>query len=124
MQMWIANRPFETLHCIRLHRVEHEEAEEAIRILRNRSGYTDLVAMSTCDQAGALDSVTIELLDPLRGEDQRIGRWDLPIENGSQRFGVVEFLLAGQTGIKVMREEMDVGVNNGEVAPRRLSHAE
>jgi putative phosphoesterase len=70
----------------RLRRVVHEEADEAIGMVRDRFRDGRGIAGNARDQRRALNVVTIELCDPPVSELGR-GTWRIPLETRRQRLG-------------------------------------
>ena len=82
------------------------------------------VTMHAGNERSAIHAVAIEFSGPALRERGRIGRRNLPIQQRPHCFGIFELLLTRKSGVKLMREEMNVRVIDGQIAPWSLRHAE
>ncbi len=71
------------LHAVErivLQRIEHEVAEEPLRVCGDGSRDALFVAMGARDQGNAMNSLPIEFIGPGLRQTLRIGRWNFPVE--------------------------------------------
>lgn len=73
------------------------------------------------DEHGLLDAVTVEFLDPGASENNGVLGGRLPAEDSEDRVQI-RLLLLREQAEKAMREEVHVGVGDGEFTPGR-SHS-
>src|SRR5882757_8304150 len=112
MQMGIRRGSFHALEGVGLRGIDHEVAEEAIRMGCDGSGHALLVSRSARDENCAGYSVTVEFGDPAARQRAWISERDIPVEQRRKGLRSVYFFLARQSRIKVMREEMHVCVSD------------
>src|ERR1017187_5065202 len=105
-----------------LQRIEHEVAEEPVRAGGHRRRHRGFVAGHAGDQRGLCHGVGVQFPHPGASQVRGILGRRLPTqERGRLGYGLAA--LGGQRSQEPVREEMDVGVRDGEIAPRGLHRA-
>ena len=123
MEVRIRAGGVDTFEGIRSRRVQHEIAKKPIRMRGYRRGDAFLVTGRAADQTYTAHVVPVELADPPTRKLDRIRGRNLPIQQWTQRFGAIYFLLARESRIEIVGKEMDVCVVDRQIAPCGLGHA-
>ena len=103
--------------------VEHEVAVEAIGMSGDGRGDTFFITRHAGDEGGALHVGAREFSGPTSGESGGIGERNFVVQKRCEVFGVGELLLLRESGVELVREEVDVGILDCQFAPGSLRHA-
>ena len=103
-------------------RIEHAVAEEPVRTGGHGGGYRAFVAGHAGDERGLRHGVGVQFTRPGARQVCRILWRRLPAQEPG-RFVYGPALLGSERRQEPLREEMDVGIQDAELAPRSLHRA-